>query len=412
MSWARPRVKSSHWTPAFDDAFSVAISEGDSDKAWQLWLSCAFGLDGSESPFSQAKCSVLRLDRDEVYSIMDLLRQQCVAASAEGWNHERHCLHEETQARLHKALADRRREALSKWKVRMREVALASRWVKQGPSKPLQLCQSDGSLAITPSEQGEAIRSAIGLKRTRKGSKPRSKLLRSSAATCGPVPPRSLLLPLGPSLTSKARFVNRPRVWMNSPSPSSVRCMTSTCIDWPSSSLPLIRACGFRLHGPTLASCVLQRTTAALDPSQSWLWPTACGLPERPAYSANGARGSRLNSWVGGRAHAPPAVDTGNEVAASLAVAYADQLPLAGACLDTIKCFDSVSLHSLRVLLDGVGAPDFLFRVSDLWASLKRHVWTIDGLTGVNIHAGNQKTLGVWALNLVMATWLRTPTLT
>ena len=139
------------------------------------------------------------------------------------------------------------------------------------------------------------------------------------------------------------------------------------------------------------------------------------------AYRMWSARTARLlsdwSTWfpdelVGGRAKAPPAVDTGNEVAARLAIAHADHLPLAGACLDTIKCFDSVSLHSLRVLLKFVGAPGFMYRVLDLWASLKRHVWTIDGPTGVCIRADDQKglpqgdPLAPWALNLVMATWL------
>ena len=42
----------------------------------------------------------------------------------------------------------------------MREVALASKWVKQGPSKPLYLMQADGTPASTPREQDEAIRRA------------------------------------------------------------------------------------------------------------------------------------------------------------------------------------------------------------------------------------------------------------
>ena len=61
------------------------------------------------------------------------------------------------------------------------------------------------------------------------------------------------------------------------------------------------------------------------------------------------------------------------------------------ACLDTVKCFDSVSLHSFRVLLRHAGAPDCMFNVLNLEESLVRHVWTFEGPTGVVIKAEHQK---------------------
>ena len=103
---------------------------------------------------------------------------------------------------------------------------------------------------------------------------------------------------------------------------------------------------------------------------------------------------------------------TGNEVSSWLAAAYGDGTFLAGASLDTRKCFDSVSLLSLRVLLRGAGAPFCMFNVLNIWQSLTRHVWTIDGPTGVTIKATVQKglpqgdPLAPWALNLVMAAWV------
>ena len=115
---------------------------------------------------------------------------------------------------------------------------------------------------------------------------------------------------------------------------------------------------------------------------------------------------------VGGRSGGPPAVVTGNEVSSWLAAAYGDGTFLAGASLGTRKCFDSVSLPSLRALLRSAGVPLCMFNVLNIWQSLTRHVWTIDGPTGVTIKATVQKglpqgdPLAPWALNLVMAAWV------
>ena len=115
---------------------------------------------------------------------------------------------------------------------------------------------------------------------------------------------------------------------------------------------------------------------------------------------------------IGGRGGAPPAVHSGNEVSSFLAVAYHAQSQLTGASLDTEKCFDSVSLHSVRCLLHRAHAPQFMFRVVDLWEQLERHVWLLDGPTGITIRASRQRglpqgdPLAPWALNLVMATWI------
>ena len=103
---------------------------------------------------------------------------------------------------------------------------------------------------------------------------------------------------------------------------------------------------------------------------------------------------------------------TGNEVSSWLAAAYGDGTFLAGASLGTRKCFDSVSLPSLRALLRSAGVPLCMFNVLNIWQSLTRHVWTIDGPTGVTIKATVQKglpqgdPLAPWALNLVMAAWV------
>ncbi|CAE7483043.1 unnamed protein product, partial [Symbiodinium sp. CCMP2592] len=115
---------------------------------------------------------------------------------------------------------------------------------------------------------------------------------------------------------------------------------------------------------------------------------------------------------VGGRNGAPSAVDTGNEVSSWLAASHFDDAFLAGACLDTIKCFDTVSLHSLKALLRHAGAPICMFNVVSIWESLTRHVWLCDGPTGVTIKAAEQRglpqgdPLAPWALNLVMAAWV------
>ena len=84
---------------------------------------------------------------------------------------------------------------------------------------------------------------------------------------------------------------------------------------------------------------------------------------------------------VGGRSGSPPAVVTANFVSAHLACAHAEGSPQAGACLDTIRCFDSV--------------------------------WTGDGPTGCTVRLPRQRGLpqgdaiAPWALNLVMGAWLQ-----
>ena len=140
------------------------------------------------------------------------------------------------------------------------------------------------------------------------------------------------------------------------------------------------------------------------------------------AYSIWAARAARLlgawSTWfaaelVGGRGGSPPAATTGSEVSAYLSVAYANNSFLAGMCLDTIKCFDSVSLASLAVLLRRCGAPRFLFNVLELWRQLERHVWTPGGPTGISIRSVRQKgipqgdPIAPWALNVIMAAWLK-----
>ena len=116
---------------------------------------------------------------------------------------------------------------------------------------------------------------------------------------------------------------------------------------------------------------------------------------------------------VGGRSGSPPAVVTANFVSAHLACAHAEGSPQAGACLDTIRCFDSVSLLRLRVLLEACGAPRCLFEVLQLWQGLERHIWTGDGPTGCTVRLPRQRGLpqgdaiAPWALNLVMGAWLQ-----
>ena len=115
---------------------------------------------------------------------------------------------------------------------------------------------------------------------------------------------------------------------------------------------------------------------------------------------------------IGGLRGSPPASATANLVSAYLASAYKKEF-LAGACLDTVKCFDSISLYSLELLCRACHAPQFLLNILRLWHSLQRHVWTPDGPTGVVIHLPRQKGIpqgdpvAPWALNLVMAAWIR-----
>ena len=59
-------------------------------------------------------------------------------------------------------------------------------------------------------------------------------------------------------------------------------------------------------------------------------------------------------------------MDSGNEVAALFGVAYIEENQLALVCLDTVKCFDSVSFHSLSCRLRAAEAPQLTLNVVHL----------------------------------------------
>lgn len=84
----------------------------------------------------------------------------------------------------------------------------------------------------------------------------------------------------------------------------------------------------------------------------------------------------------------------------------------AGVCLDVSKCFDSISLQGVRLLLDSIGAPAFLYNVVNFWHSLQRHVWFEAKPTGVVIQSHLPRgipqgdPIAPWCLNLIIATWI------
>ena len=87
-------------------------------------------------------------------------------------------------------------------------------------------------------------------------------------------------------------------------------------------------------------------------------------------WSSRWAR--KLAEW------SPPASLTAGEFAARLSEAHLRGAPLAAAFLDTQKCFDLVELASLRELVRALRGPCVLDHVLHLWHGLKRHVWYED----------------------------------
>ncbi|CAE7339892.1 unnamed protein product [Symbiodinium sp. CCMP2592] len=344
LAWALPRTRLNPWTLDADEAFFAALRRRDADLAWSIWLDCAFGLRGDESPYVKASCSVvpgLGRDRDQVLAAMGALGRMCAWGSEWGWTTELHEKYEAGQAALHALLAQRRRDGINDWKARVRDLSLASKWVKSGPAKPFRLLNEDGSIAITPSEQGRAVK-AEWLPRWTE---------RSPAAVAAGVSAAGVF---AEALTARASEFPRPPPW----------------------TVGDIRA-------------QIRNSAAGLD-----------GLTFQHYRDLPDVHLERLAALYS------------ELVSSVLAVAYHEQRPLTGASLDTEKCFDSVSLESVRCLLRQARAPLFMFRVVDLWEPLERHVWLLDGPTGITIRAARQRglpqgdPLAPWALNLVMATWI------
>ena len=115
---------------------------------------------------------------------------------------------------------------------------------------------------------------------------------------------------------------------------------------------------------------------------------------------------------VGGRPHGARATDSANHISAVLADKHATNIFLAGVCLDVSKCFDSISLQGVRLLLDSIGAPAFLYNAVNFWHSLQRHVWFEAKPTGVVIQSHLPRgipqgdPIAPWCLNLIIATWI------
>ena len=414
LAWALPRPVSRPWSASDDAAFHDAIARNDSQAAWNTWLDCALGLTGHEPPYRTAKGAVVAKDADAVLALMNRLRRLSAEASATGWTPQKHAQYEATEVELTSSLNERRRSAIAAWKIRMRDLAKASKWVKQGPTKALSLLREDGSPALTPTEQGQAVR--------------REWLPFWTEASPAQVHEQvQAAVSFSEVVASKATPFSGLPEWTTQDIRAQVRS-TAAGLD------------GISFHHiGDLEDVHLQRLAALFNAFDKGLpFPTSwnnarliCIAKDdgsaRPlsilhtVYRMWAARTVKhLSEWcswfpdelVGGRSGGPPAVVTGNEVSSWLAAAHGDGTFLAGASLDTRKCFDSVSLPSLRALLHSAGAPLCMFNVLNIWESLTRHIWTVDGPTGVTIKATVQKglpqgdPLAPWALNLVMAAWV------
>ena len=291
------------------------------------------------------------------------------ACSEWGWATELLEKYEAGQAALHALLAQRRRDGINDWKARVRDLSLSSKWVKPDPAKPFRLLNKDGSLAITPSEQGPAVE-AEWLPRWTE---------RSPAAVAAGV---SAAVVLAGALASRTFEFPRPPQWTAGDMRAQIRNTAAGLHgrpysfqhyrDLPDVHLERLAALYSELDG--ILGCSFLELVARLV-----CIPMESG-DARPltvmqvAYRLWTARSASLlghwaSSWlppelIGGGGGAPPAVHSVNEVSYFLAVAYHEQNQLAGASLGAEKCFDSVSLESVRCR-----APLFMFRVVDLWSN-------------------------------------------
>lgn len=423
IAWCIPSTVTMAWTSSLIEEFRAHVAAGRSDLAWQLWRYMAFGLDGEEVLFKPARCAVLSAtgqDGRELRSLMASTRRLSRRAASE-WTSAEHAAFESLEKQLSDFAQARRRKLISAWKARMRDVGCAARWVRASFASTMALKKADGTPATSPKEQGEVIANEWRPRWTEIPEARFQKNRHELQAVCNAFGRRVPPCP-------------QPPHW-------SVRDIRQECRNTAAGidGLSFGQFAGL----PELHLSLLGEFYDALDAGMNFpsCWTQArlvCIAKEdggaRPitilavAYRIWSARMARhLAKWadsffpaelVGGRSKAPPAGVTANLVSTHLACARAEGSSLAGACLDTIKCFDSVSLLSLRVLLEACGAPPCLFAVLQLWQGLERHIWTADGPTGCTVRISRQRGLpqgdaiAPWALNLVMGAWLQNlPTL-
>ena len=386
---------------------------GDSDGAWDFWVKNAFGCDLPVSPYRVATtraCNNTKRNNNRLFALMRNHRRVLAAGHHNGWTEDLFSQHEHFTNCIARLLADGRKEALADWRHSMCNLGSAAKWLRDGLDVPATICADP----VTPTAKGEQIREEWLPHWTQPPDE--SQRIQGIAQQLHQLPIRYNILPWSPS------------------DPWTTDLILHHCRN----SAPGLDGFGFN-HFAALDKCFLEMLCEIFNAFDNGLpfphaWSHArlvcLAKPDggtRPitvlatAYRIWASRTAQLladwTSWfpdelVGGRPHGPRAADSANHVSSILADKHATNTFQAGACLDVSKCFDSISLQGIRLLLDRTGAPQFLYNVVNLWQSLQRHVWFDAEPTGVVIQSPLPRgipqgdPLAPWTLNLIMATWI------
>ena len=414
LSWHKPVVA---YNPPCSDSciqeFQQLLSSGNSDQAWSYWVELAFGVSLPVNPYRAASpltCKNSKQQNDHLLAIMKQHRRVLAMGHRKGWDDDLYAQHEQCNSNISRLLDQGRKNALAHWRQTMTNLGAAARWVRDGLKTPAAV----GADPLTPQQKGEQILNEW----LPRWTQPLDEADRI-AAIYHQVQP----LPVEYDL----------RPWSN-PDP----CTPALIIHHCRNSAAGIDGLSFQ-HFASLHNCFLELLCEFFNALDNGLplpsaWSSArlvcLAKPDggtRPitilttAYRIWSSRAAQSladwTSWfpdalVGGRPGGPQAADSANHISSLLADHYARGDFLAGTCLDVSKCFDSISLEGVRILLRCIGAPEFLFQVVSLWQSIERHVWIDADPTGVVIQPTCPRgipqgdPIAPWCLNLIMATWL------
>ena len=414
LSWHRPKVVLGQpCSLECRQMFQQFLSAGDINAAWSFWVRLAFNCDLPSFPYRIASyhtCKNSKKNNDNLMALMRSHRRILADGRNNGWSEDHYAQHEHYTNSISRLLAEGRKEALAEWRQNMTNLGHAARWVRDGLASPATI----GSDILTPAERGQEILEEW-LPRWTQPADEADRLA-------------------GVSLQVQQLSVRYDVHPWSARDPWTPASIVQHCRD----SAPGLDGFAFDKFA-ALDPCFLEMLCELFNAFDRGLpfpevWAHArlvcLRKPDggtRPitvlatAYRIWASRTAQIladwTSWfpdelVGGRPHGACAADSANHISAVLADKHATNNFLAGVCLDVSKCFDSISLQGVRLLLDSIGAPAFLYNAVNFWHSLQRHVWFEAKPTGVVIQSHLPRgipqgdPIAPWCLNLIIATWI------
>ena len=126
-----------------------------------LWQNKAFGCSQNGEPcLVPHKPACVRMSSPEQLQLACLLKRQrrfCARCCACGWGEGDHDAFQLLEGEIDALMQNARKTAIDDWKAKCCDLRFAAKWARPKTGPPGRLLRSDGSLAMSPAEQGAAI---------------------------------------------------------------------------------------------------------------------------------------------------------------------------------------------------------------------------------------------------------------